>query len=554
MSLALSIVVKSTILLVFAAVLTVLLRRSSASTKHAIWFLAIAGSLALPAVALFAPQFEWPVLPGASTTVTFLPLAQAPRVLSTSASEPTYSWQAFRIRVVWIWMFGVAFLVVRFLRSAISVERLSRLAEVSHNEDWELLCRSLSDELGIRRVRTLFVKRMIAPMTSGIFRHTIFLPSSAMEWAEERRRVVLAHEMAHIKRHDGVAQISIQLFTALYWFNPLVWYAARQARLEREHACDDQVLALGASPADYANHLLQIVRGLKAQSRFALAAVSMAQRSHLENRLLSILDSQTQRWKLSTAATIALAITTALVTISLGTIGVTAEPIPPVLVAAAPVALAPIAPILEKPAAPQRTRIGNPGATATNSVVPPKVVSWTAPTYTPEGLAAGVEGTVTLEGSVDSHGKVSRLRVLKGLGYGLDQQAIDAAASWKFNPGLRNGQPVQTVTQIEVDFQLPPPPGPIRVGPGVTPPKIITRVEPQYTPEARDAKARGTVVVTATIHEDGTLTVENVVRPLEYGLTEAAVEALKNWKFAPGVKNGKPVAVTVNIEVNFNLK
>src|SRR5262245_28515247 len=131
MSFAVSIVIKSTIILLFAAVLTALLRRSSASVKHTMWFLAIAGSLALPAVVLFAPQFEWPVLRSASTTVTFLPLAQAPRVVSTSASEPTYSWQAFRIRVLWIWFFGAAFLMVRFLRSAISVKRLSRLAEAS---------------------------------------------------------------------------------------------------------------------------------------------------------------------------------------------------------------------------------------------------------------------------------------------------------------------------------------------------------------------------------------------------------------------------------------
>jgi TonB family protein len=566
MSLAVSIVVKSTILLVFAAVLTVLLRRSSASTKHTIWFLAIAGSLTLPAVALFAPQFEWPILPHASTSVTFLQLAQEPRLALAATSEPTASfWQAFRIRVFWVWLFGVALLSARFIRSTFAVSRLSRSAEVSRNEDWEVLCRSLSHQLDIRRpTRLLFIGHRIAPMTSGIFRRKIFLPSNALEWSEERRHVVLAHELAHVKRNDGLAQLFIHLFSALHWFNPLVWYAVHRTRIEREHACDDQVLALGASPTDYADHLLQIVRGLKPQSGFALAAVSMGQRSQLETRLLSILDCQIQRRKLSATATIGLAVTTALVTMSVGTIGVTAEPmLPPVLVATAPAATALAAPTPEKPTPPQRTHIGNPGTSPTNSLVPPKIVSWQTPSYTPEALAARIEGTVTLEGSVDAEGKVSGLRVLKGLGYGLDERAIEVAGSWKFSPGLRNGQPVQTVTQIEVDFQPPPTevnlrpspePAPIRVGPGVTPPKIIFRVEPQYTPEARDAKAKGTVVVTATIHEDGTLTVEKIVKPLEYGLTEAAIDALKNWKFTPGVKDGKAVAVLLNIEVNFNLK
>jgi TonB family protein len=62
------------------------------------------------------------------------------------------------------------------------------------------------------------------------------------------------------------------------------------------------------------------------------------------------------------------------------------------------------------------------------------------------------------------------------------------------------------------------------------------------------------VVVTGTVHEDGSLTVTDVVRELENGLTRSAIEALERWKFQPGMKDGKAVPVSLNIEVNFKLR
>ena len=121
---------------------------------------------------------------------------------------------------------------------------------------------------------------------------------------------------------------------------------------------------------------------------------------------------------------------------------------------------------------------------------------------------------------------------------------------------------MEAVTQIEVDFRIPAwlkekpkeDTAPIPVGPGVRPPLIVMRVEPRYTDEARAAKYTGTVVVSGTVHIDGTLTVDEVLRDLDYGLTKNAIEALEQWKFKPGVKEGKAVPVSLKIEVNFNLK
>ena len=94
------------------------------------------------------------------------------------------------------------------------------------------------------------------PLTSGIFRQVILLRPDAGAWPLAQRRLVLAHEMAHAKRRDGLGQLLCQLACAVYWFNPLVWYAVRQLRVARERTCDDFGLGLGESAPDYADSLL----------------------------------------------------------------------------------------------------------------------------------------------------------------------------------------------------------------------------------------------------------------------------------------------------------
>jgi TonB family protein len=94
----------------------------------------------------------------------------------------------------------------------------------------------------------------------------------------------------------------------------------------------------------------------------------------------------------------------------------------------------------------------------------------------------------------------------------------------------------------------------VRLGPGVIPPTIISKVEPQYTDEARAAKYSGTVVLEAIVRTDGTIDVTRVVRALGLGLDEAAVNAVKQWRFRPGMRDGQPVDVVINIEVSFNLR
>jgi TonB family protein len=87
----------------------------------------------------------------------------------------------------------------------------------------------------------------------------------------------------------------------------------------------------------------------------------------------------------------------------------------------------------------------------------PVPVKKTEPLYTEEARLAGVEGTVLVSAQLDEKGRLSDMKVVKGLGYGLDENAIDCVRQWQFRPAMRNGEPVPTKVFIGVNFRLPRP-------------------------------------------------------------------------------------------------
>ncbi len=95
--------------------------------------------------------------------------------------------------------------------------------------------------------------------------------------------------------------------------------------------------------------------------------------------------------------------------------------------------------------------------------------------------------------------------------------------------------------------------GVYRIGGGVSAPSLIYKVEPEYSEEARKAKHQGTVVLYVVVDEKGSPRDLRVVRAIGLGLDEKAIEAVQKWRFKPGLKDGRPVAVAATVEVNFRL-
>ncbi len=150
------------------------------------------------------------------------------------------------------------------------------------------------DTLRLRRpVRLWQAADNLMPLTWGWWRPVVLLPAEAAQWPAQRRRVVLLHELAHVKRWDCLTQTIARIVRALYWVNPLVWLATRRMCIERERACDDLVLNGGCKASDYATQLVEIARTYRHMPQ--VAAIAMARSSQIQGRIAAIVDASRAR-------------------------------------------------------------------------------------------------------------------------------------------------------------------------------------------------------------------------------------------------------------------
>ena len=315
--------VKGSALLLLAWVATRFMRTGSAASRHLAWAIALAGMLAMPILSIALPPLSVSGLPRlrpADSLAVRSPASQIERqetvtisaVSTTTRSDPVPVSEApaaaplsvdsaMRFAPL-VWLAVAALVLLRLAAGMLRVSMWTRRARPIVDGAWLSLAQRLSERLHIARpVMLLRSDRACVPMTWGVVYPTVLLPVDADDWTGERRTLVLLHELAHVKRLDAFTQLVAQVAVALFWFNPLVWLAARQMRTEREHACDDFVLAGGARPTDYAHDLLQIARSLGGSSAPAAAALAMARRGEFEGRLLAILDPKANRHDVSRA-------------------------------------------------------------------------------------------------------------------------------------------------------------------------------------------------------------------------------------------------------------
>ncbi len=333
-----SVVLKATLMLAAAGAAAFTLRRRSAALRHMIWTLALAGVLLLPVLSIALPRWQLSLVKIEKAAFAPAPcegcLAEAAVAAKADAQSATRSQESESNRhqpitrsqqpeaspstraatdarsgqaasLSWstillvTWMAGALLILARLAAGIVAVRWMSRRAERVTDAPWLAQARSLAAELGISsRIAFLRSSGASMPMAWGILRPAVLMPAVADEWPAERLRIVLLHELAHVKRRDCLTHMLAQVSCALHWFNPLAWMAARHVRQERERACDDLVLAAGTRGPDYADQLIEIARVMRS-GRFpaimAGASLAMAHRSELEGRLMAILDPSVPR-------------------------------------------------------------------------------------------------------------------------------------------------------------------------------------------------------------------------------------------------------------------
>lgn len=274
--------------LFWAAAAAVRKAGGSAAMRHMIWLFGLGALIVFPLLSAVVPPLRVPILP--PDVVASPPPQGAARIVT---APPVHAAASAALGLGGlgeiVYLAIAAGLLGRLALGNSLLGRLWKRTRPADDAQWTELLASLAGALGIRRSVALRIAGTPAmPMTWGTLRPRVLLPAEALTWTDERRRIVLLHELAHVARRDSLGRMIAGIVCALYWPHPAVWYAARRMRLEQEHACDDLVLALGARARDYARNLLDVAGTFRLPRTIGILSVAMARTSELEHRLIAI--------------------------------------------------------------------------------------------------------------------------------------------------------------------------------------------------------------------------------------------------------------------------
>jgi beta-lactamase regulating signal transducer with metallopeptidase domain len=278
------------------------LRRSAADVRYVVATIALSLMLTLPVVT--ALQL-WSVqdVPGRTLTschegqpgcqesgVAIIPTAHA----SDSAPRDAFASEETRTPVAstgvatltsihvepWLpalvlgWLCGVALLTLRLMSGWLWVQRMKSYGTVPAGEGWQRVGARLSRRLHIaRHVRLLESTLIDVPTVIGWMKPVVLLPTSALAGlTPEQLEAILAHELAHIRRHDYLVNLLQTLVETLLFYHPAVWWLSRRIRAERENCCDDLAVSLCGDPFTYAKALADLEELRGATAPLALAA------------------------------------------------------------------------------------------------------------------------------------------------------------------------------------------------------------------------------------------------------------------------------------------
>jgi beta-lactamase regulating signal transducer with metallopeptidase domain len=318
MNVLLHVSVKISVIVLVAFVILYFLRRQSAALRHSVLAISVFCAVLVPALGVIVPGL--PVLPPEvepAPTVQQQPELfaisstsyESPRVpeVAGSAKLPMKNPQTVSFHpgeaLAWVWGGGVVLGLLLLVAGTARMAWISLRSEPVVSGAWARLAREVGLSYGLRRPLRVFRSRHASVLaTWGIVRPEVLFPAGASEWPEDRIRIVLSHELAHIRRGDWPIQMVAGILRSVYWFNPLIWIAYRRLRQESEQACDDAVIANGMTGLEYAAHLLAVARTLNGSASTWAPALLMARPSTLQKRIVAMLNPAVKRAQVTWAS------------------------------------------------------------------------------------------------------------------------------------------------------------------------------------------------------------------------------------------------------------
>ena len=274
--------------LVAALLVTALHLTHRANLRYALSCAALALLLGLGVGTAYV-SYEKPLQPSAVsfTEEAFEPALTPVLGATTPAIEHRWSDVTAFVRLhsrtlVFIWMLGVVVLAARlgvsWRRAHTLAARLASPAPV----EWQQTVDRLAESIGLRRaVRVLSSAAVQVPAVIGWLRPAILLPISTLGGLSPAQlEMILAHELAHIRRHDFFVNMLQSVVETLLFYHPAVWWISRQVRIEREHCCDDMAVLICGNPVQYARALTQLeeLRGAVPAASVSATGGSLFQR------------------------------------------------------------------------------------------------------------------------------------------------------------------------------------------------------------------------------------------------------------------------------------
>ena len=456
---------------------------------------------------------------------------QAGEDIAAAASAGGVSWADWR---GFGGLLSVCVTMILLLRAVLARRRVLRLlagAQPIARPDVERLLQSLP---GSAAVRLVAGPGVAAPAVFGIWKPVIFLPVEWSSWNGEKLRAVLLHEFAHVARGDGLVGALAACNAALFWFHPAAHLLARRLRTLAEAACDDHAVMVCKDRESYARTLLEIARGRGKRAALPADAQAMAHGSSVAWRIERILEKtdfesgllvRTIRRRIALAV-LSAAAAVSLVSVTLGQQGGVS--------------------LSGSVQDPSGARIPRASVRVVDSA-----------RGATEATTSGADGAYRIAGLDPSSNYEIRVRKP---GFKEHRQVVNLAADRSLDITLQVGGIQEEIVVIAERKPVEEPAQPkaprrrIRVGGNVRKAQLVRHVSPVYPPGAESEGVEGTVLLEAVIDKEGRPTglkaVNSMVDPR---LVDAAMEAVKQWRYNPVLLNGRPVEIVTTISVAFQL-